>query len=203
MSLSSETMLALMALADGELEGDELARAQAIVASEPDAARFIEQIGGLGDLVQIGHDERSAKAIAAFDIVDSLMAMTQSEAFAPAPEANVIPLAAARAKRVARLAEPRRRSSLLTIGGSIAAALALAASLFLVVQHRTNEAPMAKAPAMPPAAPVLGTAAAAGTGVEVSTVNSSNNSVSVFYLPSANELSTSIVVWVDETGEKK
>ena len=41
-----------------------------------------------------------------------------------------------------------------------------------------------------------------GAGVDVSTVNSPGSSVSVFYLPTANELSTSVVVWVDETGEK-
>ena len=45
-------------------------------------------------------------------------------------------------------------------------------------------------------------ARSSGAGVDVSTVNSPGNSVSVFYLPTANELSTSVVVWVDETGEK-
>ena len=45
----------------------------------------------------------------------------------------------------------------------------------------------------------VGIAIGAGTGVAI---ESAGKSVSVFYLPTSNELSTSVVVWVDETGEK-
>ena len=39
--------------------------------------------------------------------------------------------------------------------------------------------------------------------VEVETVESPGQSVKVFYGPAANELTTSVVIWVDDTGEKK
>jgi anti-sigma factor RsiW len=214
-SLSSENMLALMAYADGELEGEERAAAEKLLASEPDAARFVEQLGGLGQLLQLGQEDRSAEVIAKFDVADAVMARTALTTDAkPAAEriAGVSSLAAARDKRAAGA---QGGGAGLKIGAGIAAVLALAASVFLFAQHRTDEAPMAKGPAAAqptqaaPAEPVVvassepvRAATAAGTGVEVSTVNSPSNSVSVFYLPSANELSTSVVVWVDETGEK-
>jgi hypothetical protein len=205
MSLSSENMLVLMGYADGELEGDDRAEAEALLAREVDAVRFVEQIGGLGDLVQLGHDARSAETIAAFDIADAVMArtaLTTEVKSAAALAAGVTSLAAAREKRAGATNRPASR---LKVGAGIAAVLALAASVFVFAQRPTAEAPMAKAPSVPavetpgeaPRAPT-----SAGTGVEVSTVNSPGNSVSVFYLPSANELSTSVVVWVDETGEK-
>lgn len=200
MSLSSETMLRLMAYADGELEGTERAEAEKLLASHPDAVRFVEQIGGLGELVKLGHDDGSAK----FDIADAVMALTKE---AKPAATQVTSLAAAREKRE-NAARGASGGSRLKIGAGIAAALALAASVFLFAQHRTDESPMAKAPSAPATQPpstsgeTPNAATASGTGVDVSTVNSPGNSVSVFYLPTANELSTSVVVWVDETGEK-
>jgi anti-sigma factor RsiW len=193
MSLSSEHMLVLMAYADGELEGAERAEAERLLATEADAARFVAQVGGLGDLVQLGHDERSAKTIATFDVADAVMSRVSS-----AGAVGVTSLAEAREKRAS---SKRGGGSRLKIGAGIAAALALAASVLVFAQHRDEETPMARSsPAVQaPGAPAQ---AGGGTGVEVSTVNSPGNSVSVFYLPSANELSTSVVVWVDETGEK-
>jgi hypothetical protein len=81
------------------------------------------------------------------------------------------------------------------IGAGIVAAIALAASIFVFAQHHGEETPMAVAPtpAVQPANAVPGTGVA---------IESAGKSVSVFYLPTANELSTSVVVWVDETGEK-
>lgn len=219
MSLSSENMLKLMAYADGELEGAELAAAQKLLASEPDAVRFVEQVGGLGELMVLGHEARSAKTIASFDVADAVMALTKdavqdapaAELAAAAAGGNVRSLDAARASREARDKRAPAGGSRLKIGAGIAAALALAASIAVFSQHRgAEETPMAKGPAVvAPAAQAPGTATTAvasntapGIGVEVSTLESANSSVSVFYLPSANELTTSVVVWVDETGEK-
>jgi anti-sigma factor RsiW len=207
-SLSSENMMKLMAYADGELEGADLEEAQQLLATDPDSVRFVEQLAGLGELVTQGYDEGSGKIVAKFDVADSVMALTKSasKTESKSTPASVSSLAAARAKRGAP-ADPRFK-----IGAGIAAALALAASLFLFAQHRADEAPMASTntPAVPssptvdPAAgsPSVATVSSGGTGVSVSTVNSPGNAVSVFYLPTANELSTSVVVWVDETGEK-
>jgi anti-sigma factor RsiW len=198
-SLSSENMLKLMAYADGELEGAELTEAEGLLASEPDAARFVEQLGGLGELVALGHAERSGKAIAAFDVADAVMALAK-EAKAVG---TVTSIGAARdARRAAAGGQTAK------VGVGIGVALALAASVFLFTQHRADETPMASGPApgvqvtASPGSPGSPGSSGGGTGVEVSTVNSPGNSVSVFYLPTANELSTSVVVWVDETGEK-
>lgn len=218
MSLTSENMLVLMAYADGELEGDERLAAEKLLATEPDAVRFVEQVAGLGDLVELGHEDRSAETIAKFDVADSVMSritLTKDVKPAATEKPKVASLAEARDARERRGKAPtakEQRGSNIKIGAGIAAALALAASVFVFAQHRTEETPMAKAPSAPAAqatqvvAQGTGTPAPAttvgGAGVEVSTENSPSNSVSVFYLPSANELSTSVVVWVDETGEK-
>jgi anti-sigma factor RsiW len=199
MSLSSANMMKLMAYADGELEGDELEEAQKLLATDPDSVRFVEQIAGLGGLVALGHENAAGKTIAKFDVTDAVMASVKDAKAAP----KVGSLAGARAAREAR--ENKKESNGLKVGAGIVAVLALAASVFLVAQHRTDETPMAKAPSVatqPGTQPSASTMAANSAGVDVSTVNSPGNSVSVFYLPTANELTTSVVVWVDETGEK-
>ena len=206
MSLSSENMLKLMAYADGELEGDERTEAEKLLATDPDSIRFVEQLGGLGDLVGLGYAAKTGKTVAKFDIADQVMSLA-----AEAKPAKVSSLAAAREKK-------SQKGSGAKVGVAIVAVLALAASIFVVAQHRSDETPMAKAPAAQgerardtAAQPAPATTVASlpstvsgssGAGVDVSTVNSPGNSVSVFYLPTANELSTSVVVWVDETGEK-
>jgi anti-sigma factor RsiW len=186
-------MMKLMAYADGELEGTELEEAQKLLATDPDSVRFVEQIAGLGDLVTRGYQAQAGKTVAKFDVADSVMALTRAskdEEKSATKKDNVSSLAAARAKR----------GNSMKIGAGIAAALALAASFFLFAEHRTDEAPMASGTATTVVEPAA--LSASGTGVSVSTVNSPGNAVSVFYLPTANELSTSVVVWVDETGEK-
>jgi anti-sigma factor RsiW len=191
-SLSSDNMMKLMAYADGELEGAERTEAEMLLASNVDAVSFIEQVAGLGELVELGYEARTAKAIKSFDVADAVMAAVKDadQKDAPVRPAAVTSLAAAREKKAAAAA-PRFK-----VGVGIAAALALAASVFVFVQHRADETPMAIAP--PPAQPGA-PSGVPGTGVAV---ESAGKSVSVFYLPTANELSTSVVVWVDETGEK-
>ena len=180
MSLSSEDMMKLMAYADGELEGAERKDAELLLTTDADAVRFVEQIGGLGEIVGLGYASSAGKTVAAFDIADAVMAAAQRP--------KVRSLAAAREKKAGGQG--------LKVGVGLVAVLALAASVFVFAQHRTDETPMAAAPVQVAPVPT------SGTGVDVSTVNSPGNSVSVFYLPTANELSTSVVVWVDETGEK-
>ncbi len=215
--LSSETMMKLMAYADGELEDDERLEAEKLLASDIAALQFVEQITGAGNLVGEGYEaSKTAKTVAAFDVTDAVMAKVALEKAADraakaerAPPSSVLsPLELARIKRQQRL----------KIGGTVVAALALAAAVF--VYARPSETPMAKGPTTLPAPQTTTTQAQApGTmqaqapapaatngGVDVSLVESAGQNVSVFYLPTANELSTSVVVWVDETaaaGEKK
>jgi anti-sigma factor RsiW len=185
-------MLKLMAYADGELEGAERTEVEMLLASNVDAVAFIEQIAGLGELFEAGHEARSGKAIASFDVADAVMARVTEEDKKDLKPSVVTSLAVARARE-----KKAARPLAMKIGGGIAAALALAASIFLFVQHRAEETPMAVSPT--PAATQPGSNGAHGTGVAV---ESAGKSVSVFYLPTVNELSTNVVVWVDETGEK-
>jgi len=194
-SLSSDNMMKLMAYADGELDGADLEEAHKLLATDPDSVRFVEQIGGLGQMVSLGYEASTAKTVAAFDVTDAVMALAKEDKQDKLERKAAV---------VSSLGAAREKRNSLKIGAGIAAALALAASVFVFAQHRTEETPMAKGPSAPAAQTVaVATPAPSGngTGVEVNTVSSPGNSVSVFYLPSANELSTSVVVWVDE-GEK-
>lgn len=218
MSLSSETMMKLMAYVDGELAGPERAAAEKLLATDEDALRFVEQLAGLGEIVHEGHAARAGERIAAFDVADVVIASVKDVKRDPkvptgeegAPKrmsiAPVVALDVARAQRQQRM----------KIGAGVVAVIAFAAAVF--VYARPSETPMASGPTAPPVqasatnpSPAANTAeqtasndtpSSNGPGVEVSAVESPGHSVSVFYLPTANELSTSVVVWVDETGEK-
>ena len=186
MSLSSENMMKLMAYADGELEGADRAEVESLLASDKDAAAFIEQVAGLGDFVKVGHDDAHAKAIAAFDVADAVMAKVEAE---EKPARKVASLADARAKKASQT----------RVVAGVVAVMALAASVFLLA--RPDETPMGQGKPVAQANDDK-PAPSDGPGVEVSANESPGQSVSVFYVPSGNELSTSVVVWVDETGEK-
>lgn len=206
MTLSSENMRKLMAYADGELEGPESTaerkEAEKLLAGDPDSARFVENITGLGNIIAMGHGARSGNAIAKFDVADAVMASVKAEK----PASNVVSLVSRPPAR-ARSEKSEKKGRGLQVAGGFAAVLALAASVFLFAQHRTEETPMAKAPITQPspghASPSSDSSEPVGAGVDVRTLNSPGNSVSVFYLPTtANEMASSLVVWVDETGEK-
>lgn len=198
MSVTPDRMIKLMAYADGELDGAEKAEIEKLVESNEEAARIVNAMLGLGDYVREGHDAKVAPLVAKVDLTDAIMKKVHEEK----PATNVRSLDAARAKKR-------------NVGVGIVAALALAASVFFVMQRQPAEKPMAAKPAAVPtqASPapqqmanidvVPSVNAATAAGVEVEAVESPGHSVSVFYLPTANELSTSVTVWVDETGEKK
>ncbi|MBX3220487.1 MAG: hypothetical protein KF795_08215 [Labilithrix sp.] len=189
-SLSSERMLKLMAYADGELEGAEQSEVEGWLATDADAARFANDLAGLGDLVKLGHEASSAaSAVASFDVADAVMAAVKEEESKTAKETpKVAP--------VVSLAERRQKN--LKVGGMVAAALALAASVFVMTRQK-EEAPMARAP-VPAVQPSPN--ASAEPGVDVDLVETAGDSVRVFYLSSENSPTTSVVVWVDESGGK-
>jgi anti-sigma factor RsiW len=178
-----------MAYADGELEGKEREEVEALLAKDREALLFVSQVGGLGGVVEALHEDARGKAIASFDVADAVMAKIADE-----PK----PTKAASTPSVSSLDEARaRRASRVKIGAGVVAALALAASIFVVA--RNKETPMATSPVPSPTT----VASSEGPGVTVEAVEGAGQSVSVYYLPSSNELSTtSVVVWVDETGEK-
>ena len=193
MTLSSDNMMKLMAYADGELEGADRSEAEMLLATEVDALTFIEQIAGLGELVEHGYEAKSGRTIASFDVAGAVMAAIKTSK--ETPLAKEVGSSSVGSVAAAAAAREKKRNASLKLSVGVVAVLALAASVFVFTQHRGEETPMAvgPAPAFQPAADVPGTGVA---------VESAGKSVSVFYLPTANELSTSVVVWVDETGEK-
>jgi hypothetical protein len=198
MSLSHETLMDLMALADGELEGAERARVEALLASDEEAKRVFEGLveSPLGDWVRHAQDT-SARGAGADSIADAVMA-----AVAVAQEPTS--LDAARAKRL--------RLRLLA-----ATVVAVAAGVIAYVRtDRTDRtegpgpAPIASNEAPRPTHTVTEPVGAtpdpswAQTGVDLEHVESPS-AVSVFYVPavaapeSAN--ASSVVIWIDEAHE--
>jgi hypothetical protein len=193
---SSDQMMKLMAYADGELEGAERDEVERLLEKDADAKAFVSQLGGLGVYIRVGH-KRRAKTYPQIDLADAIMAKVETITPEPKKEAKAV------AKVSSLDAAREKRASRMKTGAVVAAALALAASIFLMTRQ-PNEAPMAQSPnktvAPTPNAPVV----AAHAAIEVNAVESSGQSVSVFYLPSAkDELSTDVVVWVEESGENK
>jgi anti-sigma factor RsiW len=198
-SQSSDEMIKLMAYADGELEGSERDEVEKLLEKDADAQAFVRQLGGLGVHIRVAHRNR-AKNYPRIDLGDAIMAKVESITPDPKEEnaqksekavAKVSSLDAARAKRASRM----------KAGAIVAAALALAASIF-VMTRQPSEAPMAQSPKT--LTPAQNTPVAAHAAIEVNAVESSGQSVSVFYLPSTkDELSTDVVVWVEESGENK
>lgn len=230
-----DRLLQLMAFADGELDGDARVAAAALRATDPNAARLVEDFAVLGRVIQTTDaSSPRARAVASFDIADLVMA----EVAKVSPESKDEPKRETKQETKPVVAESKpvvrptgvasleaaraRQKQRMKIGAGVAAALALAASVFLVTREN-HEAPIARSagtvavPTAPPApqAPNPNPESASSSelaananpsrpheDVEVDAIDSPGSSVSVYYLPSANEATSSVVVWVDETGEK-
>jgi hypothetical protein len=197
MSLSRENLLELMALADGELEGEARTRAEALLAKDPEAQRALEalQAGAVGEWVARFAEDGAVKA-GADSIADAVMA-------------NV---AASRAPTKLDAARARRRN----VAAVAALAVAMAAGVAAYVRSdKTPPGPVASdttptrstAPTIPPSEgpteiATNDTLNAAGRGVELEEVESLS-AVSVFYVPAvaapANANASSVVIWIDDT----
>jgi anti-sigma factor RsiW len=196
MSLSRETVMDLMALADGELEGAERARVEALVASDEEARRLMEgfQQSPLGDWIRESHEASNAGHPAADTIADRVMTRA-AEAKEP------VSLDAVRARR--------KRAALLA-----ATVVAVAAGIMAYVRSEGTSEPVGRgdvASNEPPRPTVSAPVPAqdttwAQTGVELEEVESPS-AVSVFYVPavaapeSAN--ASSVVIWIDEGKKPK
>jgi hypothetical protein len=189
MSLSPETMVELMALADGELEGDARVRAEKLAAESPEARRVVDAMRSpvLGSWLAEAMDERTA---AADGIADAVMA-TIDAARKDAGIEGVVRLSGARAKR-----------STVTRGqvAAMAGFLALAATIFLYMRNdRATEgvapvasvvvpavvAPSAGLPVPPPPSAMAQAAhlQPGSQGVEVDEIDSPAHDVTVFEIP--------------------
>ena len=189
MSLSRETMTELMALADGELDGEAQERAEKLAAGSPEAQRVVDAMRSpaLGVWLAEGMDARTA---AADGIADAVMATID----AARRDAGI--------EGVVRLSGARARRSGITRGqvAAMAGFLALAATIFLYMRNDRDgsdgvapvasvvaptTAPSAVAPPLPPPsamaqAPHL---PQAGQGVEVDEIDSPAHDVTVFEIP--------------------
>jgi hypothetical protein len=188
MSLSRETMVELMALADGELEGEALARAEKLAADSDEARRVVEAMRApaLGLWLAEGMDVRTA---AADGIADVVMAKIDGAR----REAGI--------EGVVRLSDSRARRSRITRGQVAVAAgfLALAATILLYMRNDregtegvasvASVAPTVALPSaevQPPAPPASALAQQGGEpakGVEVDEIDSPTHDVTVFEIP--------------------
>lgn len=188
--MRDERALKLMAYADGELEGAELAEVQKWIEEDAESVLFANDLAELGDLLKTGHPTANP-AIATFDIADSVMAKLD--------DAKVIPLSAAKRSAPVQKKSTSGRPATTTIG-IVVAGLALAASVFFIVksQHGPDEAPLARttSPLVQPGS--VAAAVSAGT-VDVENPGSS---VSVIYVPDEQTPNVTTVVWVNENGAK-
>jgi hypothetical protein len=197
MRLSRDAMLALMALADGELEGEERARAEKLAAESEEARRVVEAMRSpaLGAFLGDALEERSG---AADGIADAVMARLTG-ADSPGETGGVVRLADARARRGPRLQ--------IAVASGLAA-LAVAAAIALWFQSRDQieqlGSPVASVgvPVMPApsevveplptaqSATALAQEAKGPPGVEVDEIDSPSHDVHVFEIPVGEPAST-------------
>jgi len=186
-SLSRETMMDLMAFADGELEGEDRARVERLVAENSEARSVVDAMRSpaIGEWLE---GEMAERAAAADGIAGAVMAKLPARG--PA----------------------RGRSPVAVI--SIGAALALAAGVALILRSRgessESHAPVASVELPSVDTQVLPIVAAQRPtqGVEVDEVDSPSRGISVFEIPvpgaaaaNANGPS-SVVIMIEDEGKK-
>ena len=193
MSLSRETMTELMALADGELEGDARARAEKLAAESDEARRVVEAMRSpaLGMWLAEAMEERMT---AADGIADAVMAKIDGAR----RDAGI--------EGVVRLSDARARRSGITRGQVAVAVgfLALAATVLLYMRNDrdgtdavapvASVAPPAVTPSVAPQPDPAASAMAADQvrphlpqikGVEVDEIDSPAHDVTVFEIPAS------------------
>jgi len=216
MSVSHETLLELMSLADGELEGPDKERLERFVASDDEARRLLATLRGdeVGAWLAEAMDRHAAGAGAdgVADAVMAAVAAASPASVAAASNGAANATAAARAGG-ASLAQARaRRSRLQVVASAGAAVLALAAGVALTMRagsaHLDEHAPVASVVAPPVDVEAPSSAMAqqgAGGGVEVNEIDAPSRGVSVFEIPVGAAAAvakpsgaSSVVIWVDD-----
>jgi hypothetical protein len=194
MSLPRETVLELMALADGELEGEAKERAEKLASQSDEAQRVVSAMRA--PVVRLWLSEAlEQQAVSADGIADTVMAR-----LGPGDE------------HVAIRRLPRGRSGpsprIAIASAVVASALAIAAASMFYARSgdRTGErAPVASIVAPgPPEAIAQQESPGAARGVEVEEIDSAAH-VSIFAISALANASTpsSVVVWIeDDPGEK-
>jgi hypothetical protein len=181
MSLSHETMLELMALADGELEGEAKERAESLAARDAEARRVLEAMRSTQVRSWL-NDAVAQQARAADGIADAVMEKLDAE---PGPVSR---------------ASPRRVRRIAVAQAVVTSAFAIAAAVAIYLRSSGHEHETGRAPVASVRVPSGVTMA---SSVEVEEIDSLAN-VSIFEIPAATPTRPStVVVWIDdEAGEK-
>jgi negative regulator of sigma E activity len=206
-SLPKDKLLQLMAYADGELEGEDLASVEKLVAENAEAKRFVESLGALGDHIRLVGDPEPK--ITLEGIAETVMArIEREERKANTQKRIVVDLAQVRAER-AQMAG-RTGGGAWKVGAFVAAALALAAGAVFMLRgeqpgaHNTPQVqPQSQSahPQLPIQLPKENVLASIAAGVDVESLDAPE-AVSVFYVPAvnaaANANASSVVVWIED-----
>ena len=127
-------MIDLMAYADGELEGEERARVEAMIASSDEAKRLVASMRALGDEVRAAHASGLPGLDAADSIADDVMAKI---AGAPHAEAHAM-------GELVSLAAARRARTRATSVAVAIIALAAGVALWMHGRRRAARSPTAR-----------------------------------------------------------
>jgi hypothetical protein len=214
MSLTRETMLELMAFADGELEGEARDHAERLVARSDEARRVVEamRLPLLGVWLSATMEE---KASGADGVADAVMSKID-RARADAGIGGVVRLSDARARRSSGVT----RGQLAVLGGI----LVLAATILLYVRsdhdgtsvvspvasvHFPTVVPRPGLPPVPSAPGGLAQQQGATQGVEVDEIDSPAHGVTVFEIPAGGMAAaagagnpSSVVIMIDDEPAK-
>jgi anti-sigma factor RsiW len=195
MSLSRETTLELMALADGELDGEARERAEKLLDQNEEARRLVGALRSGVPAVRAWLGETFERHSPSADgIANVVMARLEGSIRSPAATAPIVrpPPKARRSWRV-RVA--------VASGG-----LAIAA---LVIIHVFSGKPGDDRASIAAVGPSSGTkgapgeiAKASGEGVEVEEIDSAKR-VSIFEISGVTASAQSVVVWIDDDQEEK
>ena len=206
MSLSEQTMLDLMAYADGELSGSAAKRIEKLVARDAEARNVLEAMQTLSECVQISSAALPAPVTHVDGIVDSVMKTVST---LPVPKDEERPIRLLRAGTAAVV------SALIAIAAGWAIFspdVVLTTEEVAAMEAARHSADLAKsAPRTEPGSVVAAAdppppVPSEPGGVELDHVESPSHQVSIFYVPalaeSLNEngenASTSVVVWIGD-----
>ncbi len=207
MSLSPDTMLELMAFADGELDESDRERVEALLAKSSEARLVVETMRSTAVpqwLAGEMYDRSGADGIA-----DAVMARIEASGATRdvAPPAKVVGIRSVRSSKGSRVQ---------IVAGAVVAGLALAAGVTLYVSSTSSTSDVPKAPVasvgipsvdvQPPPVTAAAAAQLPSQGVEVDDIDSPSRGFSVFEIPvrtlpggaKAGSGPSSVVIMIDD-----
>lgn len=190
MTLSDQELLDVMSFADGELEGEDAERVEALVLANAEAKELVSSMKALGEGVRA-----IAAAAPTIDVASAVVALLPPNDLDKA--------------RLKRQAQTRRLAVIATL-------TALAAGAYLYTRGEPEETPTATVPTNPqqqqqpsvapvPSAVTTVLAKNETPGIQIDSVDTARP-VSVFYVSPSDDnssASSSVVVWIDDPAGAK